>query len=115
MVGIASKDLVEHSHGLINFSQNAEEGSLGAHDVVDDASRLISAVGEAQAIFVALQSLSEIVYLKLFCSLDSAYSTLSSFCFNTLIFKLFLNEYKLIEGTSKPKKGQNLQSPITLS
>ena len=91
MTGIVSDDLIQHRDGPLKIPQNGEKRTFGGHDVVDDSSALIGAVGEAEAIFIEFQRLFEVVGLELFGRLSEPTCTLSSFCLSTLIEFSILN------------------------
>lgn len=85
MAAVSWEHLLEGGHGLIQISEDAEEGGFGGQDVVDDGGGLAGAVAEGQAVFIEGEWLFEVVELELLSSLDGERSTLSSFCLSTLI------------------------------
>ena len=86
MIGIYSQNLVQSAHSLVNLSQNLVERGLCCHYVKNKRLSLSSSMAECYAILVGCQSLLELVSLELFGCLNQPKSTLSSFCFSTLIF-----------------------------
>ena len=86
MIRIHPQYLVQSAHSPINFSQNLVEGGFGCHYVENQRLSLSSSMAECYAILVGCQSLLELVSLELFRCLNQPRSTLSSFCFSTLIF-----------------------------
>lgn len=107
MTGIVSDDLIQHRHRPLKIAQNGEKRTLGSHDVVDDSSALIGAVGEAETIFIEFQRLFEVVGLELFGRLSEPTCTLSSFCLSTLIEFSILNY--MIGTTHRPTQNSKPQ------
>lgn len=86
VIGVTTQHFVKCRHSFVEFSQNAEECALGAHNIEDDAIGLIGAVAETKAVFVEKECFFEVVGLKLFGGLGILGLTRSSFCLRMLIF-----------------------------
>jgi hypothetical protein len=43
---IVAQDLIQGGCGLIEFSEDAQKGALGAHDVIDDSVALVRPIRE---------------------------------------------------------------------